>query len=192
MELSRWQKRLTKLTERRRTSIKLLQVEKANLIRTDDQVFHCEQAQQIVQQVAQTIQQKAHDKIASVVSRCLEAIFDDPYEFKIHFERKRGRTEARLVFVRNGEELTPLLGSGGGVIDVSSFALRVGVLLLSRPSQRPFLVLDEPFKHLKPAEFYGPRIIAMIKSLTADFSIQFIMVQNLKEFQCGKLIRISR
>ncbi|MCH8068353.1 MAG: ATPase, partial [Candidatus Marinimicrobia bacterium] len=75
----------------------------------------------MAQQVAQNIQQQAHDQIAGVVTRCLQAVFDDSYEFHIDFERKRGRTEAQLYFSRNGNRLDPMSASGGGCVDLASF-----------------------------------------------------------------------
>lgn len=174
------------------TAQEILEKERKEVIKSEDRIVWCEQAQEIVQTISQQVQQKAHKQIGSVVSRCLEAIFDDPYKFKIHFERKRGRTEARLVFIRDREEIVPLSGAGGGVIDVAAFALRIASILLTRPPSRRIVILDEPFKHLKPASYYGSRIVQLIKSLAKDFKIQFIMVQNLPEFQAGKIIEIEK
>src|ERR1700748_1657063 len=63
---------------------------------------NCVKAQEILQHLAQAVQQQAHQKIAEVVTSCFEAVFDDPYSFHIEFERKRGKTEARLKFKRGG------------------------------------------------------------------------------------------
>ena len=82
-------------------------------------------AQETLQHLAQAVQQQAHQKISEVVSFCLSAVFDDPYQFHIVFERKRGRTEAHLRFQRRGLDLDPLTASGGGAVDVAAFALRV-------------------------------------------------------------------
>jgi hypothetical protein len=148
-------------------------------------------AQGFVQEIAETIQNKAHSQIASVVCRCLEAVFDNPYEFKIIFERKRGKTEARLVFVRDNNEVDPTTAAGGGATEVAAFALRLACLILSKPRQRRAMVLDEPWRFLKPPEIYGPRICQLLTELANDFGIQFIMVQNLRGFQTGKLIEIE-
>ena len=78
----------------------------------EDHLIAAEQARHIVQQVGQAVQQEAHDRLAGVVSRCLEAVFDEPYTIKIVFDRKRNQTEARLVFVRDGLEVSPLDAAG--------------------------------------------------------------------------------
>lgn len=147
-----------------------------------------EEAQRVCQMVAQAVQQQAHDRIAGVVSRCLEAVFDEPYEFKILFEQKRGRTEASLVFVRGDQTLDPLTASGGGVVDVAAFALRVSCLLLARPALRRVLVLDEPLKFV--SEQYRPRARAMIEKLAEDLGIQFIIVTHDEAYKTGKVVEL--
>jgi len=148
-----------------------------------------EEALEILQAVAETIQDQAHARIANVVSRCLATVFDEPYEFHIGFERKRGRTEAQLTLVRDGLELTsPLDAAGGGVIDVAGFALRLSCLLLTRPAKRRVVVLDEPFRFVS-AE-YRPRLPLMLQRLAEEFEVQFIMVTHLEELETGKVIQL--
>ena len=83
------------------------------------------QAQGILQSIAQGVQDSVHGKIAAVVSKCLTAVFDDAYEFKIAFVRKRGKTEAKISFVRDGLELDPITETSGGVCDMAIFASRI-------------------------------------------------------------------
>lgn len=146
------------------------------------------EASVFLQQVAQAVQQQAHQRLAHVVTRCL-AVFDEPYEFKIIFERKRGRTEARLVFVRDGEEIDPEDASGGGVLDVAAFALRIAVLVLARPKRRRLVVLDEPFKFV--SEEYRPAVRDLLEQLARDLKMQFVIVTHIRELECGKVIRIK-
>lgn len=146
--------------------------------------------QEIIQHVAQQIQQKAHAKIASVVSDCLKAVFDEPYRFKINFERKRGRTEARLTFERAGHELNPASGAGGGVIDVAAFALRLACLMLARPARRRLLVLDEPFKNVH-SPIYRERVRLMLETLSEKMGVQIVMSTGIEEFQIGKVVVVE-
>lgn len=148
-------------------------------------------AQKIIQSVAQTVQQQVHDRIAGIVTRCIEAVFDDPYEFKIIFEQKRGRTEARLVFVRNGEEYNPSDSSGGGVIDVAAFALRLSCLVLTRPPLRRLLVLDEPFKNVNGTE-NQERVGNMMTMITKELDVQIIMVTDDEWLKIGKVIEVRK
>lgn len=147
-------------------------------------------AADVLQAAAQAVQQRVHTRVAEVASRCLRAVFGDgAYEFRIEFERKRGRTEARPLFRRNGNDVEPLDGVGGGVLDVTAFALRVVCLVLKRPARRKFLVLDEPLKHLSAK--YHDRAAEMIRLLSEEFGIQILLITHNPAFEVGKVIRIS-
>lgn len=147
-----------------------------------------EKAQQIIQELAKGIQETVHKQIASVVTRCLCAVFDEPYNFQIKFERKRGKTEARLVFIRGDLEIDPLSSAGGGVIDVAAFALRVSCIMLSRPAIRKVLFLDEPFKFV--SEQYRPAVAGMLEMLSNEFQMQIVMVTHIKELELGTVVSL--
>jgi len=152
---------------------------------------YAEEAQRIVQQVAQEIQQQAHKRIAGVVSRCLETVFagDDIYGFKIRFDRKRGRTEAALILTKNGNEVEdPLNADSGGVVDVAAFALRTACIVLSKPKLRRFLSLDEPFKFV--SEEFRDNVRMLLEGLAKDFKFQYVMVTHEKAYQIGKVIEL--
>ena len=144
--------------------------------------------QELAQIVAQGVQQRAHSMIAKVVSQCLETIFDEPYEFQIVFERKRGKTEARLVFQRDGMEIDPMTSSGGGVLDVAAFALRLAAITLTKPHARRIIIMDEPFRFV--SEAFRSRIKDMLESLAEEYGFQFIMVTHIKELICGRNIAL--
>lgn len=148
------------------------------------------QAQKIVQEVAEAIQNQAHRQIASVVSRCLETVFEDnAYEFQINFEQKRGRTEAELVFIRDRLEIDPTEAAGGGVVDVAAFALRLACLMLSIPRRRKLLLLDEPFRFL--SKEYRPKIRELLIELAKELKMQMVIVTHDPMLQIGKVVEIS-
>lgn len=161
----------------------------ATVIEADAEYYAADEAQQIVQVIAETIQEEAHARISGVVSHCLATVFEEPYEFHIRFERARGRTEARLVFVRDGQELNPMDASGGGVVDVASFALRLSCLMLSRPARRRLVVLDEPMKFV--SQNYRANVRAMLEDLKRELGVQFVMVTHIAELQCGTVIDLG-
>jgi DNA repair exonuclease SbcCD ATPase subunit len=166
-----------------------LKAARAAVVEGEEAFADADEAQQIVQAVAETIQEEAHDRIAGVVTRCLAAVFDEPYEFKINFERARGRTEAKLLFVRDGMEVNPIDASGGGVVDVAAFALRLSCLMLARPACRRVVVLDEPFKFVSADRRANVR--AMLEGLAADLGVQFIMVTHIDALRCGHIVEID-
>lgn len=145
-------------------------------------------AQDVLQRLAQAVQEQAHQRIAEVVSSCLETVFDQPYQFKILFERKRGKTEAQLRFVRKGHEVDPLTASGGGMVDVAAFALRVACLVLHRPRLSRVLVIDEGFKFVSAQ--YRDNVRVMLEKLSAEMGIQIVQVTHIEEFEIGRVIRL--
>ena len=188
MEIQQLERSVTKAKIKHQMAKESARSERIKLREAEDSVETSEEAQRIIQSVAQTIQQQAHKRIAGVVSKCLEAVFEEPYDFRIYFEQKRGKTEARLVFHRDGMEIDPLTASGGGVVDVASFALRLSCLMLSRPPVRKLIVMDEPFRFL--SKDYRPRVRAMLESLAKDMGVQFIFVTHMPDLCVGKVVEL--
>ena len=93
------------------------------------------------------------------------------------------------MFVRNGREVDPIDASGGGVVDVAAFALRLSSLMLSRPARRRLVVLDEPFKFVSAGHRAAVRV--MLEGLAADLGVQFLMVTHIEELQCGHIVELG-
>lgn len=148
-----------------------------------------QKALEIVQSVGRQVQDQVRNQIVGVVSKCLEAVFDDPYEFVMAFEHKRNQTEVRLAFKREGKEVDPMTAAGGGVIDVASFALRLACLMLVRPKPRKILIMDEPFQAVSPN--LHDRVRELLEVLSEDMGVQFIMITNIPELATGKIIRVD-
>jgi len=146
------------------------------------------EAQGLAQEAAEQIQQQVHKRITTIVNKCLQTIFDDPYEFQIRFQSKRGKTEAELVFIRDGRERKNV---GGGVIDVVAFALRLSSLLLSNKGITPIEILDQPFGNVSKANGYLERVPEMLEMLSKEFSIQFIQVTHSEELKIGKVVELK-
>lgn len=166
--------------------------EETNLKQAKLRTQHANEAQRIVQQIAAQVQQLAHSQIAKVVTRCLKTVFqEDAFEFRIKFERRRGKTEAELLFVdRDGYELPSGEGVPGGVIDVAAFALRLACLMLSRPKKRLLLVADEPFKNVN-GKVYQDRVGSLLLQLSEELGIQFIIVTDDPWLYIGKVIELG-
>jgi DNA repair exonuclease SbcCD ATPase subunit len=191
MNLLKARKKVNSLLTNLKVLKKQCKEEQENYVKLENELSYTEEAQQIAQQIAQTIQQQAHKRIAGVVSRCLETVFigEDIYGFRIHFERKRGKTEAKLVLTKNGHEIEdPMEADSGGVVDVAAFALRLSCIILTKPKLRKFLVLDEPFKFV--SEEYRDNVRMLLEGLSKDFKVQFIMITHINELKTGKVVRL--
>lgn len=186
MSLTNYKKQIQSAVKELNDASTILKAEQSALDMCKDKAEAYKEAQEIVQELVATIQQQAHHQIANVVSKCLQLVFEEPYTFKIEFHRKRGKTEAALSFERNGECVDPLSASGGGVVDVAAFALRLSCVLLSKPQARPLLVLDEPFKFVS-AEYIS-NVKNMLEVLSNETGVQFVIVTHLRELQLGTII----
>ena len=135
-----------------------------------------DEAKVVAQTVAQQTQAQLEYCISELVTLALEAVFDEPYKLKLEFVLKRGRTEAVIEFERDGETLDPMTASGGGAVDVASFALRIALWSLSQPRSRNSILLDEPFRFL--SRELQPKAGAMLKMLAERLGLQFIVVTH--------------
>lgn len=148
-----------------------------------------EEALVIAQTVAKETQEALEFRISEIVTMALETVFPDPYQFRIQFEIKRGKTEARMTFLRDQEEVDPLTAAGGGVVDVAAFALRLSCLMITRPAPRKTVVLDEPFRFVS-AE-YQEKVAELLETLSSRLGVQFIMITHEEALQVGKVVRIE-
>lgn len=149
-------------------------------------------ARDLLQKVAQSVQQIAHKRLASVVTRCLRVVFaEDAYTFRIDFYRKRGRTEAVLVLERNGMVLeNPLEEAGGGVCEVAALALRLSLAVLSIPKKRLMFCLDEPLRALNGVK-YQERIAGLLETLCEELGVQLLIVSDDDWLRVGKVVELS-
>ena len=184
-------KKLDKLRSQHALAREQVRIEKQALVTGKRREQDVLDAQKLVQSVAEGIQNQAHQRIASVVTRCLKAVFgSEGYNFVIRFHQKRGRTEAELLFERNGLEIDPATSSGGGVLDVASMALRLAALMLSLPKGRRTLCLDEPLKHL--SSNYRPIAAELLQMLASELKVQLIIISHTPEFmEIGKEVSVG-
>lgn len=165
--------------------------ERAEVEQAKQVLVHVEEAQRITQHIAGLLQQRAHERMSRVVSRCLEAVFEEPYEFLIRFERKRGKTEAVLEFTRDGESYTdPLNELGGGVLDVAALALRLSCVMVSKPPSRRTFILDEPWSNVRGTG-NRDRTSKLLKVLSEEFGVQWIVNTDVPAYRAGTVIDMS-
>lgn len=148
-------------------------------------VSDSEKAAHVIQTVAKTTQQNLEFHVSAIVTSALRAIDpgDWPDEFRMRFEirgRSSGKqTEADMFFVEGGEEYEPELGSGGGPLDIASFALRLAYWSLKK--NRPTFILDEPFKYVSPD--LQNRTSQMVKAMCSNLDIQIILISHAEYIQ---------
>jgi len=153
---------------------------------------HSEQALIILQTVAKKTQSELEYKISELVSLALESVFDDPYKMRLIYETKRNKTEANILFERNGEQFHPLSSTGGGVVDIASFSLRMALWTLADKKTDNVLILDEPFRFLSRDRLV--RAGLMMKEISEKLGLQIIMVSHLDDLIDGadKVFKITQ
>lgn len=183
-------KQLDPALARHRVAEARLAEDQAELDRAAQGLADAAAAQAFLQEAAQAIQEHAHRQIAGIVTKALRTVFGDAaYEFRISFEKRRGKTEAEMTFVRDGQEVDPLEAAGGGAVDVASFALRLACLLLTRPQRRKLLVMDEPFRFINGAE-YQERAAQLLETLAEELDFQFVIVTDDEWLKLGTVVEL--
>lgn len=173
-ELQAIESRVVELAAEHRSAQQREAVEQQALETAQRQAAAAGIALQLVISVAEAIQQRINCQISQVVTKCLRAVFGaGAYQFQILTEQKRGKTEVRFAFTREGLEVDPLTAAGGGVVDVAAFGLRLAALLLQRPARRRLLVLDEPFRFVS-AE-YQPAVGELLEAVASELDVQIVM-----------------
>lgn len=137
---------------------------------------HVEQAHEILKQVGLQTQQQLVYHVSDVTSVALESVFDEPYKLQLDFVERRGKTECDILFDKGGVTIDPMTASGGGVIDLAAFALRIASWSMKVPQTRGIIILDEPFKHL--SKNLHDRASQMLKMLADKLGLQFIIVTH--------------
>jgi len=161
--------------QRSQIQSQIAQTEK-RIKRLEKDIRDSEKAQAIIQHVSKQTQEELQYHISELCSLALSAVFDEPYKLELEFVIKRGKTEAEIYFVRNKERINPLSASGGGAVDIASFALRVALWTLTKPKTRNIILLDEPFRFL--SRDLQPKASLMLKELSEKLNLQFIMISH--------------
>lgn len=137
-----------------------------------------EEAREILRAVGLETQKQLQYHISDITSLALEAVFDDPYELVAEFVQRRNKTECDLYFSRRGSRVDPLDASGGGAVDVASFALRIAAWSMQTPKRRNVIILDEPLKFLDTQTDRLEKASQMLKELSTRLGLQFIIVTH--------------
>lgn len=139
-----------------------------------------EQAQAFLQKVAQDTQSQLKFQIEDIVNLALETCFPNEYEFQLQFNIARGKTDAELVFLsqKTGRAIDPMNASGGGVVDLTAFALRIASYALEQNVDN-VIILDEPFRFI--SRDLQARAGEILKTLSKKLGLQILMVTHIGE-----------
>jgi len=145
------------------------------------QLEEWEQVQVILQEVALKTQEEIQYHICSIVNLALLGVFEEDYEFEVIFETKRSQTEASFQLRKGNVVVDPYKASGGGVVDIIAFALRISLWTLNTQRTRNTLVFDEPFRFV--AADRQTKVAEMIHQISEKLNLQLIIVTHEKELK---------
>ncbi len=134
----------------------------------------------LFQKTSEFARLQAKKQIETLVTKCLQYVFETDIEFVIELEELRGKANAEFYVVTTYGDTTiktkPELSRGGGVVDIISLALRIAFLQIHKPRIEGPLILDEPAKHL--SEDYIYNVGDFLKQTSEMFNRQIIMVTH--------------
>jgi len=137
-------------------------------------VIDAEEAQAFISKIAQDTQGQLKVHIEDIVSMAIATILDDPYTFELDFVNRNNRIECDLWFNRNGSRINPIDASGGGAVDIASFACRIALWSLGTTDN--VLVFDEPFRFV--SREYQPLLGELLSKLSTQLNLQIIQVTH--------------
>ena len=158
---------------------------KTTLDNFNNRIKLLEQAQGFLQKVAQDTQSQLKFQIEDIVNLALETCFPNEYVFELRFNIARGKTDAELVFLsqKTGRAIDPMNASGGGVVDITCFALRIASFALEQGVDN-VIILDEPFRFI--SRDLQVRAGEILRSLSTKLGLQIIMVTHI-----GQMIDVA-
>ena len=134
----------------------------------------------LFQKTSEFAREQAKNQIESLVTKCLQFIFESDIEFLIEIEEQRGKSNAEFYVINKIEDILiktkPELSRGGGVVDIVSLALRIAFLQTHKPKIQGPLILDEPAKHVSDEYIFN--VADFLKQTSELFNRQIIMVTH--------------
>ncbi len=144
------------------------------------QIDLIEKVSLLLQRTSEFARNQAKIQIESLVTNCLQYIFESNIEFKIEIEELYGKPNAEFFVITEADNTViktkPEQSRGGGVVDIISLALRIAFLQVHKPRIEGPLILDEPAKHV--SEDYIFNVADFLKKTSEMFDRQIIMVTH--------------
>jgi len=146
------------------------------------EVDYSEQAQVIIQAVARQTQKQLEYRVGELVSLAQASVFDDPWQLKLDFVPRRGRTECDLNWQKSDGRASGdiMYGGGQGESDIAALGLQFAMWSLQRPKTRSIMFLDEPAKFLKGGDL-PERGSLMIKSISHSLGLQMLIISHIPD-----------
>lgn len=171
---------LAKEQGKRERILEQIEENKKMIKEINEQIELNEKVSILLQKTSEFARNQAKLQIESLVTNCLQYIFESNVEFKIEIEESYSKPSAEFYVITKDNDITvknkPELSRGGGVIDIISLALRIAFLQIHKPKIEGPLILDEPAKHVSEEYIYN--VAEFLKKASEMFQRQIIMVTH--------------
>lgn len=179
-KIDKLQEHISKEEGKRDKLIEQLNTSNKELDNSLSQLELLEKVMVLFQKTSKYAREQAKIQIETLVTKCLQYVFESDIEFIIELEELRNKANAEFYVVNdlNGLVLKtkPEISRGGGVVDIVSLALRIAFLQIHKPPIDGPLILDEPAKHV--SEDYIFNVGDFLKQTSEMFGRQIIMVTH--------------
>ena len=134
----------------------------------------------LLQRTSEYAREQSKQQIESLVTKCLQFVFDKSISFEIDIYEQRNTANADFYLVNKIGDIDirtkPEVSNGGGIVDIISLALRISFLELNDPKLEGPIIFDEPAKHV--SEDYIFNIGDFLKESSRMFDRQIIMITH--------------
>ena len=157
---------------------KSLEESRGKFSKSESHLEDLKNARWVLSEVARQTQLQFKGYVESLVTKCINTVFDRDFEFILEYEIKANKTYIKPM-VREGdtEPQVPKEEMGVGILDLLSFALRVVLWSLERPKSRPVFILDEPMRDLGKGKLLD-RAGDILKELSQRLKLQLILITH--------------
>ena len=147
----------------------------------DKRQFVCnlKEAREIISTVGVLAQNEVKTVIEELVTQALQSVFGNKYSFVIENKILRNKPETSFYVEIDGKRFSLKEELGGGVVDVTSFAVRIVLWAITSPRSANTIILDEPGKFISKDKLQS--FGEMIKSLSKMLGIQFVIITHENE-----------
>lgn len=160
--------------------IEKLEANKTKLYNLDKEMELLEQVTILFQKTSVFAREQAKVQIESLVTKCLQYVFNTDIKFVIEIEELRNKANAEFYIITEADDIIiktkPEQSRGGGVVDIVSLALRIAFLQIHKPPIDGPLLLDEPAKHVSDEYIYN--VGDFLQQTSEMFSRQILMVTH--------------
>jgi DNA repair exonuclease SbcCD ATPase subunit len=147
--------------------------------RLEQQIGLTQQAAALLHSLSNLSRERLCEHLSRIVTTALQYVYGPDFKFEFELVTdKRGNTRLEY-YVTSGDSIRtrPQDARGGGVVDVISIALRVGILsLMNNPPLPGPVILDEPGRHLDPES--AVKLGEFLRFIAETTGRQFIVITH--------------